>query len=156
MNEIDNEKQPSAFAQRKAKAKTLEHTVIKSGFHSCKNADMAVLVDEAVNLCSSIACQASLLTSYHIIRLLENNIELPPMDNPFFYQTISAIANLDGSKKVATPELTISLREFLELYPNDFTFTAKKPYMTQMLNTIGQTARQNFQVSMEMTFQSSL
>ena len=83
-----------AFAERKKRQKARVFTCINTGFTKlCRDDSMGTLVQDCIWKSSFIAVEASLLTSFHILRLLEAQQQLPVMDDTFFNQCVSCIAN---------------------------------------------------------------
>lgn len=76
--ETKKRKKNPAFGDRKARQKTLAFTAIKTGFKKlCRDDLLYELIQDTVWRCSRIATEASLLASFHTLRLLEQGIQLP-------------------------------------------------------------------------------
>ena len=75
-----------------------------------------------------------------------------------FNQCICSIANLNTGQLMVNPELTYTLYEYYQpLKPDEYEAVERIPgVMNQMLNTISQTARNNFVVSLEQTIMKRL
>lgn len=123
---------------------------------------MKAVIEECVQACSIIAVEASLLASMHIIRLLDSNhIEdgeaLPVMDDTFFNQCVSCIANLNGTQNNNNPSLTATLYDYYDaVKPQGYVNVGRTPPMAQMLVIIAHQARLNFVVSTEQTIEKRL
>jgi hypothetical protein len=92
-------KKSKSRAERKKIRKGQITTVVKTGlkgFIKNNNSLLQDLLDECVWKTSLIACEASYLATYHINRLLHEDadIVLPKLDQTFFYQCITAIADI--------------------------------------------------------------
>lgn len=148
-----------AFAERKKRQKERVFTAVKTGVKKlCRDNGMYMLLQKCVWKASLIACEASLLASFHVIRLLETNLPLPEMDYTFFNQCVSSIANLSNGRTCErrNPELTTSLAQYRTLQPENYEPVERLPCMTQMLVMIAQQAQENFAVSTDLTFTSRL
>ena len=76
-----------AFGERKKRQKERVFTGIKTGvIKLCRDDAMYALLQGCVSRSSLIAVEASLLTSLHVTRLLEEGPPLPAMDYTFFNQ----------------------------------------------------------------------
>jgi hypothetical protein len=73
MDETEKKKRKREdVAERIARNKGLNFTTIKTGFEGlCKDAALAGRIQECVTRCSRIAVEASLLASFHVLRLIE-------------------------------------------------------------------------------------
>jgi hypothetical protein len=148
-----------AFAERKKRQKARAFTAVKTGvIKLCRDDDMYQLLQECVSRSSVIACEASLLTSFHVTRLLEGGIALPVMDYTFFNQCVSSIANLGTNR--SCEGRNAALHETLQLVqtmqPEDYQPIGRLSCMTQMLVMIAQQAQENFAVSTTRTLKSRL
>ena len=152
--------EPAAYQTRKLYQTTIDYTVIKCGLKKiCNDINMNDLIEECVRNCSIIAVEASLLASIHVLRVLDpahklyGEEVLPPLDDTFFNQCVSSIANLNGDQGNNNLELTDTLYHHYEtLKPHWYENVRRIPkVMTQMLVMIAQQAKQNFVVSMEQT-----
>ena len=148
----------TVYAIRKAHQATREFQVWKCGLLSiCRDPNMVACVEECAQSCSIIAVEASLLASMHIMRLLdpvhnEGGEALPVMDDTFFNQCVSSIANLNGQQHDNNPSLTATLYYYYEnIKPQGYVNVGRTPAMAQMLVIIAHQARQNFVVSTEQT-----
>ena len=152
----------SDYQLRKEYNKTRDFTVVKCGLSKlCDNHSMRDLLELCVQRCSIMAVEASLLASIHVLRVLDprpatkawDDEILPNLDDKFFNQCICSIANLNTGQKDNNPELTFTLHHYYQpLKPDEYEAVDRIPgVMNQMLNTISQTARQNFVVSLEQT-----
>ena len=75
-------------------------TAIKTGMNKlCLDNDMKNLIQTCVLKVRLIACEASLLASFHVLRLLEIEKDIPEMNSTFFDQCIGFIANATITKK---------------------------------------------------------
>ena len=152
----------SDYQLRKEYNKTRDFTVVKCGLSKlCDNRSMRDLLELCVQRCSIMAVEASLLASIHVLRVLDPNPLarawddeiLPKLDDKFFNQCICSIANLNTGQLNNNSELTSTLYDYYQpLKPDEYEAVDRIPgVMNQMLNTISQTARQNFVVSLEQT-----
>ena len=162
MEEPDTNKKRKAnpaFGLRKKRQKERVFTAIKTGvIKLCRDNAMYELLQDCVQRSSLIACEASLLATFHVSRLLEDDQDLPVMDYTFFNQCVSSIANL-GTKRTCekrNPELMESLRQYQTLHPEDYQPIGRLSCMTQMLVMVAQQAQQNFAVSTGLTLTSRL
>ena len=120
---------------------------------------MADVLEDCARRCSVIAIEASMLASIHLLRLLESNLPLPVLDNTFFNNCVSRIANLTRPNNHANDdELYETLyNHYLPLKPHGYVDVGRVPIvMGQMLVIIAHQARLNFVVSMEETFSARL
>ena len=160
-----NKQQPSEkekarkerFKQKKEYQESRVYTTIKTGFKKlCRDQDMSDVLEDCVHRCSVIAIEASMLASLHLLRLLESNppLPLPVLDNTFFNNCVSRIANLTRTNNHANDdELYETLyNHYMPLKPQEYVDVGRIPcVMGQMLVIIAQQARLNFVVSTEMT-----
>lgn len=157
--ETKKRKANPAYAERKKRQKERVYTAVKTGVKKlCRDDGMYQLIQKCVWKASLIACEASLLTSFHILHLLEAGLPLPEMDYTFFNQCVSSIANLTSLRTCENrnPELVRSLAQYVELHPDGLQSVERLPCMTQMLVMIAQQAQENFAVSTDLTFRSRL
>ncbi len=146
-------------AERKKRQKERVFTSVKTGVKQlCRDDGMYDLLQECVSKASLIACELSLLASFHVRRLLEDGQPLPEMGHTFFNQCVSSIANLSSGRtcKKRNPQLVQSLAQYRELHPESYHPVERLPCMTQMLVMIAQQAQDNFAVSTDLTFNSRL
>ena len=150
----------SAFVLRKERQKTRVFSVVKTGLRNrCRDPRMIPLIEECVRRSSFIAAEASLLASMHLIRLLEENQEaLPVLNDTFFNQCVSCIANLGGAQSHKNLSLEHTLIDHYEpLKPEGYENVGRiAKVMSQMLVIIAHQARQNFVVSTEATMHKRL
>ncbi len=95
-------------------------TSVKTGVKKlCRDDGMYDLLQECVSKASLIACESSLLASFHVRRLLEDGQPLPEMGHTFFNQCMSSIANLSSGRTCVkcNPQLVQSLAQYRELHP---------------------------------------
>ena len=183
LDEQEEEELLSDFAERKAYQRTRNFTTVKTGINAlCRNnQDMLALIQDCVRRCSFIAAEASLLTSIHVLRILnarypqyqahggqqdgdvelndvDENEEVPLLNDTFFNQCVSCIANLAGSQANNNIPLQDTLfRHYLPLKPEGYIDVGRIPgVMSQMLVIIAHQARQNFVVSTEATMHKRL
>jgi hypothetical protein len=157
--QIKKRKTNPAFAERKKRQQGRVFTCIKTGFSKlCRYDAMKALIQDTVYKSSLIACESSLLTTFHVIRLLEASQALPELDTTFFNQCVSCIANQGTARKYATrnPALMQSLTEFKTLQPQGYEPVRRQPHMSQVLVMIAQQAQENFVVSTSQTLTSRL
>jgi hypothetical protein len=143
-----------AFGERKKRQKERVFTVVKTGVKKlCRDQGMYDLIQTSVLKCSVIACEASMLASYHVLRLVETQEPLPVMDHTFFNQCVSSIANLESGRTCErrNPALVESLRQYRILQPEGYQPVQRLPCMTQMLVMVAQQAQENFAVSTALT-----
>ena len=148
-----------AFAERKKRQKERVFTGIKTGMQKlCRDNAMNELLQLCVCRCSIIACESSLLASFHTVRLLESGEDLPVMDYTFFNQCVSTIANMGGNRtcEQRNPSLVQSLVEYRMLQPEGYVPVERLPCMAQMLVMVAQQARENFAVSTDQTLLSRM
>ena len=82
----------SDVAERKANNKAT--TTVKMGFAKASKHDaLTRYIEEMIHVCSRYSIEASLLFNVHVRRLLESEHQLPKMDQTFFDQLYSAVAN---------------------------------------------------------------
>jgi hypothetical protein len=144
--------------------KSLDLTTIKMGFlKACKSEEMRSCIRNAVDVCSRVAAEGSMLASLHIVRLLEEKHELPEVDQTFFSRCFAAISSLHPSTKLAKnsaatndPEISKTLSIYKELCPEDYMPVHKLPYMTPILASLAKESETNFINSIEMTFFSRM
>ena len=136
-------RQPNpAFGDRKKRQRILVYSCIKTGLaRLCRDHGMLLLLQECVSRASIIAVEASLLTSIHITRMLEQSLVLPVMDHTFFNQCVSSIANGKNIKESKNGPLHESLQLFRTLQPADYHPIGRLPCMSQMLVMIAQQAQ---------------
>ena len=112
-----------AYAKRKKRQKERVFTAIKTGVQKlCRDNGMYMLLQKCMWKASLIACESSLLASFHVLRLLEDGIPLPNMNNTFFNQCVSSIANLASGRtcEERNPQLVQSLAKYRELHPESY------------------------------------
>ena len=100
-----------------------------------------------------------MLASIHVIRLVQADLELPKLDDTFFNNCVSAIANLTRKTIHAddSPLYNTLYEHYLPLKPHGYVNVGRIPnVMGQMLVIIAQQARLNFVISLEETFSSRL
>jgi hypothetical protein len=155
--------EPTAFQIRRARQATRDFSTVKSGLQKlCREQRLIDLIEDLVYRCSIIAVEASLLASMHILRLLDSNhIEdgeaLPEMDDTFFNQCVSAIANLNGTQNNNNASLIKTLYYYyVPQKPEAYVNVDRTPPMAQILVIIAHQARQNFVVSTEQTLYKRL
>ena len=156
---FEQEKVKSAFALRKERQKGQVFSVVKTGFGKlCRDPRLTAILNDCVRRCSIIAAEASLLASMHIIRLLGEGQALPVLDDTFFNQCVSCIANLGGAQSHNNPSLEHTLNHHYEpLKPEGYVNVGRiAKVMSQMLVIIAHQARQNFVVSTEATMHKRL
>ena len=152
----------SVYQERKEYQDTRDYTVVKCGLSKIsRDPNMTHLLEDCVQRCSIMAVEASLLASIHVLRVLDpdplarawDDEILPKLDDKFFNQCICSIANLNKGQLNVNPELTYTLYNYYQpLKPDEYEAVDRIPrVMIQMLNTISQTARNNFVVSLEQT-----
>ena len=150
----------SAYASRKERQKVRDYSVVKTGLlNICRDSRMISVIKDSVRRCSFIAAEASLLASMHLIRLLEEAQEaLPALNDTFFNQCVSCIANLGGAQSHKNPSLQHTLIDHYQpLKPEGYVNVGRiAKVMTQMLVIIAHQARQNFVVSTEATMNKRL
>ena len=136
-------RQPNpAFGDRKKRQRTLVYSCIKTGLaRLCRDHAMLLLLQECVSRASIIAVEASLLTSIHITRMLEEGFVLPVMDHTFFNQCVSSIANGKDIKESKNGPLHESLQLFRTLQPADYNPIGRLNGMNQILVMIAQQAQ---------------
>ena len=143
-----------AFGERKKRQKDRVFTGIKTGvIKLCRDDAMYALLQGCVSRSSLIAVEASLLTSLHVTRLLEEGLPLPAMDYTFFNECVSAIANMSTARscEARNPELMQTVRVYRSLQPESYEPVARLPCMSQILVMVAQQARNNFAVSTALT-----
>jgi hypothetical protein len=162
MAEINPKKRKAnpAFRDRKKRQKERVFTAIKMGvIKLCRDDDMYTLLQECVAKSSLIACEGSLLASFHLARLLDEGLALPVMDNTFFNQCVSSIANLGTTNRTSetkNPALMESVRQYQALQPDGYEPVKRLACMAQMLVMVAQQARENFTVSTGLTLTGRL
>ena len=148
-----------AFAERKKRQKGRVFTGVKTGMLKlCRDNAMHALLQLCVYKSSMIACESSLLASFHVTRLLERGEVLPVMDYTIFNQCVSTIANMGGNRTCErrNPALVESLQEYRTLQPEGYVPVERLPCMTQMLVMVAQQAQDNFAVSTGLTLLSRM
>ena len=130
----------------KAYQKTRLYTTIKTGFKKlCRDPQMADVLEDCARRCSVIAIEASMLTSIHLLRLLDSGMALPEfLDDTFFNNCVSAIANLTRKTKHAddSPLYNTLYEHYLPLKPHGYVDVGRVPnVMGQMLVIIAHQAR---------------
>ncbi len=161
MTEPESEKRKAnpIYAEQRKRQKERVFTAVKTGVQKlCRDNGMYMLLHKCVWKASLIACESSLLASFHVLRLLEDGQPLPEMDYTFFNQCVSSIANLFSGRTCEkhNPQLVQSLAQYRELHPESYHLVERLPCMTQMLVMIAQQAQDNFAVSTDLTFNSRL
>jgi hypothetical protein len=135
------------------------------GFIQNHNNQLHDLLDKCVWKTSLIACEASYLATYHINQLLNEDaaIILPKLDQAFFYQCITAIANIGqppdpstASLDVRNPALWTSFLFYHTLQPADYQPTGRITPMQPMMNSIAAQTEQNYKNYVDWTFKSRL
>ena len=94
------------------------------------------LIEDAMPTFFQVGVEASMLATFHVLRCCEAGIPLERLDQTFFNQTISAIANADEKGlNNKNCKASSALRESLELYvsecrPETYEHVTRKPFMT--------------------------
>lgn len=148
-----------SFTERRQRRKMEQTTVIKMGFTKvCKSEAMADLVRDCVQRCSLIAVKASLLTTYHVARVLDSDEQLPELNQTFFYRCISSVANFSSVRSCEGDDarLAESAVLFERLHPAGYTSVHRHKGLTQMIKFIGSQAHENFEVSVQSNILSRL
>ena len=169
----------SEFAENKEYQRSRLYSVVKIGISKiCRCRNMIVIFEDCVRRCSIIAAEASILATMHILRLLkarypqyvnegdddvpQNYVDeheiLPVLNDTFFNQVFSCIANLKGAQSTNNMALQDTLfRHYEPLKPEGYENVGRiECVMGQMLVIIAHQARQNFVVSTEATMQKRL
>lgn len=107
---------------RRTRDRNFEKTVIKTGLRTfCKEDRLIPLIERAVEVCSQVSWETSLLATFHVIRCLERDITLAPLDQNFWNNCVSAIANgRKGPPSTASQELKDSYTEYAALRPGNY------------------------------------
>ena len=144
------------FNQRKAQQKKRVFSTIKTGFNKlCHIERMRSLIDDMVRRCSQIACEASLLANFHILRLLETEQGLPVINQTFFNQCVSCCANQGENNRTCegnNKALWDHFQEFKGLYPDGYQYPGRVTGMAQVLVCMAQ----QFEVNMRVSTRTSL
>ncbi len=148
---------PPKKKTRRGKDPTIRSTTIKVGLKSlCRSEEMRMMIEDIVRSFSRIMTEASMLTSLHVIRLLEQGKELPKMDQTFFYQAIAAVADVTNPKKQPSQE---EWGNTLELYRMHYSKEDEKYVYperiigtSRIFNLLADQMVTNFNVSIETTF----
>ncbi|GAQ93531.1 hypothetical protein KFL_016210020 [Klebsormidium nitens] len=99
---------------RALRNKETECTVVKTSLNSfCKEAARALPLESVLKEVNKAICEAYILANLHVLRMSELGREVPPLDQPFFYNCLSAVS-VAGRKKSSVKDLY--LRETVELY----------------------------------------
>ncbi|GAQ90668.1 hypothetical protein KFL_006700060 [Klebsormidium nitens] len=99
---------------RALRNKETECTVVKTSLNSfCKEAARALPLESVLKEVNKAICEAYILANLHILRMCELGCEVPPLDQPFFYNCLSAVS-MAGRQKSSVKDLY--LRETVELY----------------------------------------
>ena len=145
-------------ALRRERNKYFDTTVIKMGLRQfCKDPGMIDMIERAVVTCSQVSWEASLFASFHVLRCLEDNIVIPPLDQTFFERCISTIANgRNGPSKNVPQELKESFERFRALRPDEYVYVEREPFMCHMFQQYAVTVLTNFKTVFAQTFYSRL
>lgn len=143
---------------RKEQQKVCEYSTIQTGLKGiCLDDKMYNLIQLCVSIVSTIACEASLLATFHVTRLLQDSkTKIPELDQTFFYQCLATIANMGGKRTSTIESLQKSMNLFKDLYPKGYKAKARLPCLSALLNQAAQQCQQNFAVSTEQSFYGRL
>jgi hypothetical protein len=99
---------------RALRNKETECTVVKTSLSSfCKDAARALPLESVLKEVNKAIFEAYVLANLHVLRMCESGREVPPLDQPFFYNCLSAVS-MAGRQKSSVKDLY--LRETVELY----------------------------------------
>ena len=135
-------------------------SVIKVGLASfCKEPLLIHLIDKAVRVCSQVSWEANMLASFHVLRCLENDIQVQPLTQSFWDNCISTIAN--GSKNVHVPptasqDFRDSYAAYAALRPSNYVPVVREGYMCHIFEGLRQSTLVNFETVFKETFLSRL
>lgn len=157
---LKKRKGSDSFAERKARQRNNVMTVIKTGLAKfCRDERIYNYIQDCVWRTSLIACEASILASFHVLRLLEQRSALSVLNDKFFCHCLAAIANIatpGQASRNKNVELKTSLIEYVKLHPVNYAPTARLLGTVKMFNYTAIQMRVNFEVIMETTFKSRL
>ncbi|GAQ92330.1 hypothetical protein KFL_009820010 [Klebsormidium nitens] len=99
---------------RALRNKETECTVVKTSLSSfCKDAARALPLESVLKEVNKAIFEAYVLANLHVLRMCESGREVPLLDQPFFYNCLSAVS-MAGRQKSSVKDLY--LRETVELY----------------------------------------
>lgn len=145
-------------ANRRERAKCFETTVIKTGLQKfCREPALIDLIERAVQTCARVSWEASLFASFHVLRCLQAEIQVDPLDQNFWNQCISAIANgQKGISTSATRKMKDSFAAFVLLRPTDYVPVQREGYMGHIFEGLRETMLTNFETVFGETFNGRL
>lgn len=145
-------------AQKRARDKGFQKTVIKTGLSTfCKEPLLLELIEKAVQACSQVSWEASMLASFHVLRCLENKIPVEPIDQNFWTRCISSIANgTKGPPKTTSRCFRDSFDAYSLLRPPEYVPVSREPYMCHIFEGLRETMLVNFSTVFAETFKSRL
>lgn len=154
----DGVKEKGHRAKRKERAKCFETTVIKTGLQRfCREPLVIDLIERAVQTCARVSWEASLFASFHVLRCLHEDLQVDSLDQNFWNQCISAIANgQKGIPETATQKMKDSFAAFILLRPADYVPVQREGYMGHIFEGLRETMLTNFETVFGETFNGRL
>lgn len=136
-----------------------EYTVIKTTWNSlCKDTTKKVFpIEEIVKNVNLIAFEAYKLVNLHVLRLLENDLELPDFNQSFFYSCLAGVGMTYNRKnqEVKDIELLKTIKLYNDLKPKDYK-CGFKDNMGAYLNNVSRQMKTCFQNSFDANFYKRL
>ncbi len=123
----------------------------------CKEPLLLELIEKAVQTCSQVSWEASMLASFHVLRCLEEEITVEPLHQTFWTQCISSIANgTKGPPKTVSKNFKDSFDAYSLLRPPDYTPVQREGYMCHIFEGLRETMLTNFTTVFAETFKGRL
>ena len=111
------DKPKSAIAIRKEKQKLLDYSNVKCSWNTfCKNPALKVNIQKIILNINQIDFLSTRLINFHMIRCIQENIELPELNQQLYYKACCFVSKMNkrNSKTDKENELYISFSKFSE------------------------------------------
>ena len=140
---------------RVRKVKETTYTVVKTTWNAfCKKSTKIVFpIESIIKNVNLITFEAYKLANLHVLRSLENDLEIPTFDQNFFYNCLVGVGYTFNRKNqdVKDTELLQSIREYDKLKPDDYK-CGYKDNMGAYFNNVSRQMKTCFKNSFDANF----
>jgi len=111
------------------------YTVVKTGFDTAfHSAPLKAIIKKAIDFATPLRIQGQLLATFHVLRLVENSIPIPPLRTTFWNQCYATVSHSTGPAAQqfdpeSNPLLAASLTAYSQHLPAGYQVPERPTYI---------------------------